>query len=48
MENPKRLSFIFTSRGNDIANGNLLQLDNAEGLTYLNIAPCLPICLGSH
>ena len=25
--------------GNDIANGNLLQLNNAEGLTYLNIAP---------
>ena len=25
--------------GNDIANGNLLQLENAEGLTYLNIAP---------
>ena len=25
--------------GNDIANGNLLQLDNAEGLIYLNISP---------
>ena len=25
--------------GNDIANGNLLQLENAEGLIYLNIAP---------
>ena len=25
--------------GNDIANGNLLQLNNAEALTYLNIAP---------
>ena len=25
--------------GNDIANGNLLQLNNAEGLTYLNISP---------
>ena len=25
--------------GNDIANGNLLQLENAEGLTFLNISP---------
>ena len=25
--------------GNDIANGNLLQLNNAEGLSYLNISP---------
>ncbi len=40
--NYKRLSasILFNGvYGNDIANGNLLQLDNAEGLTYLNIAP---------
>jgi TonB-linked SusC/RagA family outer membrane protein len=38
----KRLSanILFNGvHGNDIANGNLLQLNNAEGLTYLNIAP---------
>ena len=40
--NYKRLSasILFNGvYGNDIANGNLLQLENAEGLTYLNIAP---------
>ena len=40
--NYKRLSanILFNGvYGNDIANGNLLQLNNAEGLTYLNIAP---------